>query len=364
MRHPTDGTLRRLLDEPVGVADADREHIAGCPVCLSGLAAAREDAALTRAALGADLAVDPSSVDVGWRRLSHAVAADGPRRSPAASGPPRWRAALRSPVIAVVAALALVTGASAAAAADWLQIFRTQQIAPVTINRADLVALPDLSAYGDLEVTQDVDVRDVADAAAAAKATGLSLPEVSKLPAGVTGEPVYRVADRVSATFTFSARKAAQAAEAAGETLPAPPAGLDGSRFRLNAGPGLAAVWAESRGVPALVVARAVAPTAYSSGIPFETARDYLLSLPGLPEHVASQLRSFSGDGTTLPLPVPSDQLKSSPANVGGVPATVLTSRDGLLAGVVWVKDGVVTAVAGSLSADEVLSVARGLASR
>ncbi len=41
MRHPNDGTLRRLVDEPAGVADADREHVAGCPVCLSGLAAAQ-----------------------------------------------------------------------------------------------------------------------------------------------------------------------------------------------------------------------------------------------------------------------------------------------------------------------------------
>ena len=64
--------------------------------------------------------------------------------------------------------------------------------------------------------------------------------------------------------------------------------------------------------MPALIVARAVAPTAYSSGVPFETARDYLLSLPGLPEDVASQLRGFSGDGTTLPLPVPAEELTSS----------------------------------------------------
>jgi hypothetical protein len=113
--------------------------------------------------------------------------------------------------------------------------------------------------------------------------------------------------------------------------------------------------------LPALVVARAVAPTAYSAGIPFETAVDYVLSLPGLPEAVASQLRSFSGDGRTLPLPVNAEYLTSSTADVGGVPATVLTSRDGLLAGVVWVDDGVVTAVAGSMSTGEVLSVARKL---
>jgi hypothetical protein len=110
-----------------------------------------------------------------------------------------------------------------------------------------------------------------------------------------------------------------------------------------------------------MVVARAVAPTAESSGIPFETARDYLLTLPSLPEDVASQLRRFSGDGRTLPLPVQSEQVKSPAADIGGTPATVLTARDGTMAGVIWVDDGIVNAVAGSLSADEVLSVAREL---
>src|SRR5690242_18561260 len=206
MRHPTEGTLRRLLDEPAGVSDGDREHVRGCPTCLSGLAAAREDATLASAALDVNVPVD---VDAGWRRLSQAVPADERRRVYATSSAPRWRAALRSPVIAVVAVAALLTGASAAAAADWLQVFHTQQIAPVSVSQADLVALPDLSGYGELEVTQQLDLREVANAAAAEKATGLSVPQVRKLPAGVTGEPVYRVGDRVSATFTFSAEKAA-----------------------------------------------------------------------------------------------------------------------------------------------------------
>ena len=358
MRHPTDGTLRRLLDEPDGVADADREHVAGCRVCLSGLAAAQQDAAVA----GAALAVHPSvDADRSWHRLSRAIAVEEGRRAPAAASAHRWRPALRSPVVAAAIVVALLTGAGAAAAADWLQIFRTEKIAPVTVTQTDMVALPDLSAYGDLTVTEEPGVHEVVDAAAAEKATGLSVPRVSLLPMGVMGEPTFQVGRRVSAVFTFSATKAAQAAAAAGEALPPPPPGLDGSQFRLVAGPGLAAVWPEARGVPALVVARAVAPTGYSSGIPFQTARDYLLSLPGLPQGVASQLRSFSGDGTTLPLPVAAGRMTSSAAEVGGVPATLLRSRDGVLAAVVWVDHGVVTAVAGSLSADEVLSVARGL---
>ncbi|MGN9841854.1 hypothetical protein ACTMTI_27380 [Nonomuraea sp. H19] len=358
MRHPTDGTLRRLVDEPDGVADADREHIAGCPVCLSGLAAAQEDAAVAGAALSAGFAVD---VDEGWRRLSHAVAAEGRSGTAPAAPTRRWPAALRSPVVAVFGVVALLTGVSAAAAADWLQIFRTEQIAPVTAPQADLVKMPDLSAFGELKVTEEVNVRKVADAAAAEKATGLSVPRVSGLPRGVTGAPTYHVGGRVSAVLTFSAEKAARTAAAAGKTAPPPPPGLDGSQFRLVAGPGLAAVWSEGRPMPALIVARAVAPTAYSSGVPFKTARDYLLSLHVLPENVASQLRSFSGDGTTLPLFQSLERMTVSAADVGGMPATVLASPDGTMAGVVWMENGAVTAVAGSLSADEVLSVARGL---
>jgi hypothetical protein len=358
MRHPTEGTLRRLVDEPAGVADADRQHVANCPVCLSGLAAARDDATLVGATLDVDFAVD---VDAGWDRVSRALAADGRARVPVAAPAPHRRSRLRSPVVAAVGAVALVAGAGVAAAADWLQIFRTEQIAPVVVSEADLVRLPNLSAYGDVEVTEEPDVHEVADAEAAEEATGLTAPVVTELPRGVIGEPVYEVGGRLSAVFTFSADKAAEAAAAAGETLPPPPPGLDGAQFQLTAGPGLAEVWTEGRGVPTLVVARAVAPAAYSSGIPFETARDYLLSMPGLPDDVASQLRGFSGDGTTLPLLVPADHVTSSAAEVDGLPATVLTSKDGAIAGVVWVDDGVVTAVAGTLSADEVLSVANGL---
>jgi hypothetical protein len=358
MRHPTDGTLRRLVDEPAGVALADREHVAACPQCLTGLAVARDDAALTGAALDVELTAD---VDTGWARLSRAVAVEGHRRERPAAPARRWRAALRSPVVAVVGAVALLAGAGAAAATDWLPIFRAEQVAPVTAPEADLVSLPDLSAFGELKVTAPVDVRGVADAAAAEKASGLSVPRVDRLPRGVTGEPTYRVAGRASAVFTYSAEKAARTAAAAGKTLPPPPPGLDGSQFRLNAGPGLAAVWSKAHGLPTMIVARAVAPTAHSSGVPFDTARDYLLSLPVVPENVATQLRGFSGDGTTLPLPVPAEQVKTTSADVGEVPATVFTTRDGALAGVVWVDDGIVTAVAGSLSDDEVLAVARGL---
>lgn len=372
MRHPSEGTLRRLVDEPAAVADADREHVAECPQCLAELATAHEDAAAARAALGTGPAAVPD-VDAAWARFTATSAAApaaaaaaragtgaaGARR-PAPTGG-RRRSALRSPVVAALGVATILTAGSAAAAGDWLQIFRTEQVAQVRVSEADLVALPDLTAYGDVEIVEEADIQKVADAATAATRTGLPVPEVAALPRGVTGRPAYHVISQVTGEFTFSAAKARKAAAAAGKSLPAPPPGLDGSTFRLEAGPGHASVWSQARGVPALVVGRALAPKAYSSDVAFDTARDYLLSLPGIPDDLASQLRSFSGDGTTLPLPLPAEHVRSSTTQVDGARATVFSSRDGILAGVVWVRDGVLNVVAGSLSEDEVLDVARHL---
>jgi len=266
---------------------------------------------------------------------------------------------LRTPVVAVAGVVLLMTGAGIAAAADWLPIFRTEQIATVAITADDLVALPDLAAYGDVVAITEPDVHPVADAAAAAAESGLTVPRVADLPTGVSGDPQILAGGQAGVEFTFSAAKAAQAVAPA--TLPAPPPGLDGSRFKLTAGPGVLQVWSANSGLPALAVGRAVAPTAFSSGVDFATARDYVLALPGLPADLVTRLRAFGADGTTLLLPLPADLVDSAPAQVNGIPAQLLTSRDGAVTAVVWVQDGIVTAVGGSLGADEVLTVARDL---
>jgi hypothetical protein len=357
MRHPTEGVLRRLVDEPAGVSDADRAHVATCAGCLAGVDRARTDAAATGAVLTGPR-LGTADVDSAWHRFSTAA---GRGRATAPARPRRVRPALRSPLAAVLGAAVVLAGAGVAAAADWLPIFHTEQVTAVPVNTAELNQLPDLSAYGDVQLNGNTPPQQVADAAAAHDRTGLDVPGVADLPVGVNGSPTYEVGDQVSATFTFSAAKAAQAAAATGQTLPAVPAGLDGSQVRLQAGPGVAEIWSQGSGIPTLVVARLVAPTADSNGVPFATVRNYLLSLPGLPAALAAQLRAFPADASTLPLPVPADQVTTSTADVGGVQATVLSAKDGTMAAVVWVKDGVLTGVGGVLGADEVLAVARGL---
>src|SRR6478609_3534324 len=133
MRHPTEGVLRRLVDEPAGVADADRAHVAGCASCLAGLTVARDDAARVGAALHARSAAD---VDAGWQRLTGSLAA-APAASPAVAArtiePRRRRISLRSPVVAALGVSLLLVGGGVAAATDWFQIFHTQRIQAVAV---------------------------------------------------------------------------------------------------------------------------------------------------------------------------------------------------------------------------------------
>lgn len=358
MRHPTEGVLRRLLDEPTGVSTSDRQHIADCPHCATMLAAARRDADVVGAALGTPTDVD---LDAAWLRLSSAVSAERPAAVSTPSRTKRSSAFVRRPAAAAAAFAVVLAGAGTAAANDWLQIFRTEKLAPVAITTGDFVALPDLSAYGELTATSVLEPHQVRDAAAATEESGLEAPTVADLPKGVTDDPTYQVFGKSSVEFTFSAERAAAAAAATGSELPPVPKGLDGNTVQLTVGPGVAGVWPQGAGRPALIVGQIVAPSASSSGVSFDVVRDYLLSLPGLPADVAAQLRAFTADSSTLPLPFPADEFVEGTAVIDGIPANVLQTNDRSMTVVVWVRDGVVNVVAGSLDLAEIRQVAEDL---
>ena len=198
MRHPTEGVLRRLLDEPAGVSDSDRQHVADCTAVPGRAGRAR---ARTRPSSARHWR--PSGARTSTSRGLAALAANLPatesERAPAPARSSRTRGFLRRPAVAVLAFAVVLAGAGTAAANDWLQIFQTEQVAPVGIRTADLIALPDLSAYGELAVTGDPDVHEVADAAAAEAESGLDVPEVDDAaPRGQrrAGVPGGRRADR------------------------------------------------------------------------------------------------------------------------------------------------------------------------
>src|SRR4051812_23469072 len=135
MSHPPEGVLRRAIDEPAAMGDAERRHVAGCDRCRGELAAALAD----RDAVAVRLATEPCSgselgsgpdadvdadVDAAWRRFAARV---DDATAPAAGvvtalpAPRARRRGVRRPVVAVAVAAVVALGTTAAAAAaDWL----------------------------------------------------------------------------------------------------------------------------------------------------------------------------------------------------------------------------------------------------
>jgi hypothetical protein len=395
MTHLSDGLLRRYLDEPAAVSDADQAHLSGCPRCLDELGRVGQDRDVVAQALApgdrdesaqAGPTCSADDLDQAWTTLQRglegptsrsgepvaataatAAAVAGTRRRPRL-----LERAVRRPVTAAVAAgLVVLGGGAAAAAADWLPIFKTEKVTPVAISGPDLAGIDqlakqldkiaELSAYGEVVAPPPVQPSPVPDAVTAAARTGLVVPRVQALPTGVEGSPEYLVVDQQNLEFTFSAAKAAASARTRGVTLPPIPPGLDGTRLRIQGGPGVAVVWRQPSGIPTLVVARAKSLTAATQGASLQSVREYLLSFPGISPRLADQLRAVTGDGTTLPIPVPATLATSSQTDVKGVQATVVETKDRLMVGVLWVERGELNVVLGPLSRDEVLAVARGL---
>jgi hypothetical protein len=388
MVHCTDGVLRRYLDEPAAVSHADRAHLSACARCTAELEQARRNrdavAALLSPAGPGDRAVAGAEpdVDAAWAELRERLADPVPAGAGSGWAPATARSrtgamprtgrvvdrVLRRPVAVVATAgVVLLGGTAVAAAADLIPIFRTEKVSAVAVSEQDaraldqLSRLAELSAFGEMDAPKNVEPVQVADAGAAQSRTGLAVPRVASLPTGVSGTPDYFVIAQQTVQVTFSAAKMQQAATSAGVTPPPMPSGLDGTRLQVQGGPGLAEVWQQKSGTPTLVVARAKALTATSEGASLPVVRDYLLAMPGLSPALRDQLRTLTGDGTTLPIPIPQGQATSSRADVGGVPATVLETKGQAMAAVVWVRDGVLNVVAGPLDDREVLAVARGL---
>ena len=87
MRHPTENSLRRLVDEPAGVSGDDHAHVAGCSTCAATVEDAARDANAIGALLGAPAsrhAVVDVDVDLEQLRvrefLGGIVRRDHPRR--------------------------------------------------------------------------------------------------------------------------------------------------------------------------------------------------------------------------------------------------------------------------------------------
>ena len=368
MRHLSDGTLRRIYDEPLALTAADQAHFDECEGCKPRFHVIANDARATTGLLQVPAFEPqaPAALAVVRTRIKREETARPPRWYERWLGrtSPRWRP-MATPAIAVLLAAALLTGLGVSGIAQSLvRIFEPQQLKAVTVSPSDFAQTTALLDYGQVKwLPEPPKLQQLTDAAAAQAQSGLPELMPASLPNGVSGPVSYGAISRATGSLTFDAERLRASAATKGVKVNPMPSSINGSTLVVNAGPALIEVWGFGAGsgmnVPTLVIAQTRVPTVDSNGATTAQLEDYLLSQPGVPPELAAQVRAIKDPSTTLPIPIPKGLATTESVQVNGMPATLIKAVLG--AGVVWVKNGVIYAVGGQLTPDQVLAIATSL---
>ena len=249
-KHPSDGALRRLLDEPVAVAVADEDHASQCPRCQDRMGLMREDDTVVRLAFAGEVEMTPAAVALERFRTAERAGLvlvggqpGGRLGREAVPRRPRLRRPLLRPATVITCALVLMGGATAAAATGLVPIFSPESVAPVVVQAGDIASLQALSRFGTVTGTSKLDLTPESSATALASAASFSLPAVTPPSGAATGPPSYWLVSPESAQLQISVAKVEQAAAKDGGTVPPAPPGVDGSVLQVATGAGALEVW-------------------------------------------------------------------------------------------------------------------------
>jgi hypothetical protein len=287
------------------------------------------------------------------RRINLAV----PRRAPRL-GPVSLRAG-----ILVGGAAAVVAGTTAAA--TMTTVFAPDHVAPIAVDRGDVLAIADLvglngtqslgsfatptgtltTSFGTIQWSSAGAAQTYATAAQAQAAAGIAVGLPSHLPAGVQGTARYIVQPQVTMTVTFDSAAGA----------------LSGSSVVLEAGPAVLAAYgstSEGNHLPALGVLTMVRPTASSADATLSQVEAFLLSRPDVPPQLAEEIRLLGDLRTTLPVPTPTGTNARS-VQVHGFQGVLVADASGAASGVIWEDGaGLVHLVGGVIDSQDALAVA------
>ncbi len=369
MRHLSDGTLRRIYDEPLALTAADQAHFAECLECKPRFDAIESEARATTALLRVP-SFEPqarAALSVVQTRITREEKARPPRwfERWVDRNSPRWRP-MATPAIAVLLAAVLLTGLGVSGVAQSLiRVFEPQQLQAVPVSPSDFAQTSALLDYGNVKWQPEAPkLQQLTDAAAAQVQSGLPVLSPATLPKGVSGPVTYGVVSHATGSLTFDAARLQASAAKAGVKASPMPSSIDGSTLVVNGGPALIEVWGlssrtDAMNVPTLVIAQTRVPTVDSTGASTAQLEDYLLAQPGVPPELAAQVRAIKDPSTTLPIPIPKGLATTESVQVNGTAGVMIKAVLG--AGVVWVRNGVIYAVGGQLTPDQVLAIATSL---
>lgn len=368
MRHLNDGILRRIYDEPLALTAADQAHYDGCAECQERFQAIANSARSSAVLLSVP-AFEPEAARA-LTSLRGRITREAARPAPwyqrwLERNSPRLRP-LRTPAIALALAAALATGvAVTGAGGELVRVFEPTKIVAVPVSPSDRVARSVMLDYGQVKwLPAPPNPQLVADAATAQADSGLPILAPASLPNGVSGPVSYAVVSHTTGSLTFDAARLQASAASRGVRVNPMPSTINGSTLVVNAGPALVEVWGLSATstelqMPTLVIAQTRVPTVDSTGATVSQLEDYLVSQPGVPPDFAAQIKAVKDPSTTLPIPIPKGFATTENVQINGVQGLLIKAALG--AGVVWEKDGVIYAVGGQLTPDQVLAIATSL---
>ena len=421
---PDLGALRASLDDAPGGTPAPlHDHVQACAFCLDTLAGLRRNAELAAPAIamtGPDDPLPPAAVEAALARLEQrrarllaartatasavgatatavsatatalgATAGDdvgGPagdapavvvalrRRGRLARLSTRARGVAAALVAAVVVTGLVATPGGRAAAAGFLAQFRSERFEVLKLNSSQSMQLSAVMSQlvetgvftGDhselYRMTEPAVARDLAEAS---RLAGFQVKAVSRsaLPRGVGAVPERILATRPhTARITFDRDQAIAYFQRNGRPDVQIPERFDGAQLIVRVPAVVVQEYAGRDGAPRLLVGKAgTIGLDADGGASLEELREVVLSLPGVPKETVEQLRNISDWRTTLPLPVPTDEVRWQRATVDGAEALSFADPTGKLHALLWQRGGHIWGVAGVIGADEALGVADSL---
>jgi hypothetical protein len=360
VKHLDSGDLRRMLDEPAAFGEAERLHAQTCEECVQRCSEISADAQQAQGALGGEVPVDMTRA---YDRVRERVAV--PARMH------RWYPALTYAAVAAAFVLALLFTPLGTYARSFLTIFEPQQFQPIEVSRADLRDLHLLPQANDIGVQRLVRKPQrsyYATITGAQKHASFTLLHPTVLPANFGTVHSFFIESPREMTFTFSAAKARAFEARAHKKLPPMPAGLDGTTIRFQTAQVFRAHYesadsrrTRNRETGFFELIETPAPRVSSSGASLDELERYLLSMPNVSPKLAAQIRALADIQSTIPVPVEIDKEHAQAVTIAGAKGLAVGDNTGLGAGVMWEKNGMIYALGGPVSMDEILKIADGL---
>jgi hypothetical protein len=411
---PDLGALRASLDGAESAAPAQlQDHVRACATCTATLAELRRNAELAAPAIAMtapDADVPQVAVEAAFARLEQrrarllsagtaaglergaetppetAPGHDGGREN-AAAAPVlplrrgrlarlggRARAAAAGLVAAILLTGIVATPGGRAAAADFLARFRSERFEVVALNNSQSTQLGQVMwqlvstgvfSADESQLYSMGEPRAARDLAEASRLAGFPVEAVSRqaLPSGVATTPQrVHVMQARTIRVTFHRDQAVAYYKSHGRPDVQIPERFDGTALLVQVPSIVVQEYPGRDGVARLIVGKAgTLGLDTDGGANLEELRDVMLNLPGLPKETVEQLRDINDWRTTLPLPVPTDELRWRQANVGGAEALSFADPTGKMHALLWQRDGHIYGVAGVVDTGEAQDVANSL---